>query len=141
MQQTLYTMLSVNLTLCLQGIRVAIATTSPSSTRAVSNSPFEHVTEVILEDFSSELPSGQLIQSLAAKFGKKLLVLSALGVVGIIMSKHRVPVLLELVNDNDDSNIDASIRTVSEKIVKETKSVEMDKYQYGTRLKRQLKTV
>ena len=39
------------------------------------------------------------------------------------------------------TNIDASIRTVSEKIVKETKSVEMDKYQYETRLQRQLKTV
>ena len=66
MQQMLDTMLSVNLTLCLQGICVAIATTSSSSTRAESNSSFEHVTEVILEDFSSELPSGQLIQSLAA---------------------------------------------------------------------------
>ena len=123
MPQTLDPMLSVNLTLCLQGTRVAIATTSSSFTGAESNSSFEHVTEVILEDFSSELPSGHLIQSLAAKFGEKLLVLSALGVVSIIVSKHREPVLLELVNDNDDSNIDASIRTVSEKIVKETKSV------------------
>ena len=69
------------------------------------------------------------------------MVLSAPGVVSIIVSKHRVPVLLELVNDNDESNIDASIRTVSKKIVKETKSVEMDKYQYETRLQRQLKTV
>ena len=62
------------------------------------------------------------------------MVLSAPGVVSINVSKHRVPVLLELVNDNDDSSIDAPIRTVSEKIVKETKSVEMDKYQYETRL-------
>ena len=57
------------------------------------------------------------------------------------MSKHRAPVLLEKANDNDDSNRDTSITTVSEKIVKETKSVEMDKYQYETRLQRQLKTV
>ena len=54
MQQTLdtCTMLNVNLISCLQGIRVAIATTSSSSTRAESNSSFEHVTEVVLEDES-----------------------------------------------------------------------------------------
>ena len=52
MQQTLDTMLSVNLIICLQGICVAIATTSSSSTRAESNSSFEHETEVILEDES-----------------------------------------------------------------------------------------
>ena len=52
MQQTLDTMLSVHLTLCLQGIRVAIATTSSSSTRGESNSSFVHVTEVNLEDES-----------------------------------------------------------------------------------------
>ena len=52
MEQTIDTMLSVNLILCLQGILVAIATTSSSSTRAESNSSFEHVTEVILEDES-----------------------------------------------------------------------------------------
>ena len=69
------------------------------------------------------------------------MILSAPDAVSITVSKHRVSVLLEIVNDNDDSNIDASIRTVSEKIVKETKSVEMDKYQYETRLQRQLKTV
>ena len=45
MQQVLDTMLSVNLTLCLQGIRVAIVTTPSSSTRAESNLSFEHVTE------------------------------------------------------------------------------------------------
>ena len=52
MQQTLDTMLSLNLNLCLQGILVAIATTSSSSTRAESNSSFEHAPEVILEDES-----------------------------------------------------------------------------------------
>ena len=65
----------------------------------------------------SELPRGQLIQYLAAKFGEKLLVLSASGVPSINVSKHREPVLLELVNDNVDSNIIASITTVSKKIV------------------------
>ena len=73
----------------------------------------------------SDLPSEQLIQILATKLGEKLFILSAPGVVSIIVSKHRVPVLLELVNDNDDSNIDVSIRTVFGKSVKETKSVEL----------------
>ena len=49
------------------------------------------------------------------------MVLSVPGVVGIIVSKHRIPVLLELVNDNDDSNIDASIRIVSEKLSRKQK--------------------
>ena len=75
----------------------------------------------------SELPRGQLIQSLAAKFGEKKLVLSAPGVASIIVSKHRTSVLLELVNDNDDSNIDVSITTVSKINVNGTKIVEMDK--------------
>ena len=78
---------------------------------------------------------------MAAKFGSKLLVLSAPIVASINVYKHREPVLLELVNDNDDSKTDASITAVSKKIVKETKRVEMDKYQYETRLQKQLKTV
>ena len=77
----------------------------------------------------------KLIQSLAAKFGEELLVLSAPGVASIIVFKHRAPVLLKLVNDYDDSDIDAAITTVSKQIVNETKSVEMDKNQYETRLK------
>ena len=52
MQQTLDTMLSLNITLRLQGSRVAIATTLSSSRRAELNSSFEHATEVILEDES-----------------------------------------------------------------------------------------
>ena len=50
----------------------------------------------------SELPRRQLIQFLAPKLGKKLLVLSAPGVASIIVPKHREPVLLELLNDNGD---------------------------------------
>ena len=83
----------------------------------------------------SELTRRQLIPSLADKFGEELLVLSAPGVASIIVFKHRAPILLKLVNDNDDSDIDAAITTVSKQIVNETKSVEMDKNQYETRLK------
>ena len=69
------------------------------------------------------------------------MVLSAPGVVSIIVSKHRDSVLLDLVNDNDDSNIAVSITTVSKRNVNETRLVEMDKKQYETQLQRQLKTV
>ena len=74
----------------------------------------------------SELPHGQLIQYLAAKFREKKLDLSASGVASIIVSKHIDSVLLELV-DNDDSNIYVSITTVSKRNFNETKIVEMDK--------------
>ena len=66
----------------------------------------------------SELTGGrQLIQSLAAKFGVKLLLLLAPGGASIIVFKHKAPVLLKLGNDNVDSDIDAAITTVSKKIV------------------------
>ena len=62
------------------------------------------------------------------------MVLSVSDVASIIVSKHRDSVLLELVNDNNDSNIYASITTVSKRNVNETRLVEMDKKQYETQL-------
>ena len=56
---------------------------------------------------------GQLIQSFAAKF---------------------LTESLKLVNDNDDSGVEAAITRVSKQIVNETKTIEIDKTHYETRL-------
>ena len=132
-------------------VRLAAAGSTLSSEQAKVDSAFEHVADVMLKDEihiwnsielfqmytaegGRELTRRQLIQSLTAKFGDKLLVLSASGVASIIVFKHRAPVLLKLVNDNDDSDIDTAITTVSKKIVNETKRIEIDRNQYETRL-------
>ena len=88
----------------------------------------------------SELPNGQLIQSLAAKFGEKK-----------CFCQHLVlQVSLRLNTGNQYywnqcmimmTNIDASITTVSKKMSMEQKSLRWTKTQYETQLQRQLKTL
>ena len=66
-----------------------------------------------------------------------MLVLSATGVANIVVFREKAQSLLKLVNDNDDSDIDVSIKKLAGEIVKEIKTVDCDKTQYSTRLHRE----
>ena len=66
-----------------------------------------------------------------------MLVLSATGVVDIVVFRNKAQSLLKLVNDNDNSDIDVLIKKLAGEIVKEIKTVECDKTQYSTRLHRE----
>ena len=63
-----------------------------------------------------------------------MLVLSATGVANIVVFREKAQSLLKLVNDNDDSDIDVSIKKLAGEIVKEIKTVDCDKLGYTERL-------
>ena len=79
----------------------------------------------------------RLVESLTTRLGNDVLVLSATGVANIVVFRDKAQSLLKLVNDNDDSDINVSIKKLAGKIVKEIKTIDCDKTQYTTRLHRE----
>ena len=76
----------------------------------------------------------RFIECLSTRFGEDLLVLSASGVASIIVFKSKAPSLLRVVNDYDDSEIDAALNIMAKIIMKDVSDCTLDKTKYSTRL-------
>ena len=92
----------------------------------------------IFDIYSSEggvkMTRRRFIECLSTRFGEDLLVLSASGVASIIVFKSKAPSLLRVVNDYDDSEIDAAIKLMAKRIIKDVSDCTLDKTKYSTRL-------
>ena len=130
---------------------VHIANTSVQISEDDLDVAFEYVTGLMLEDksrvwnsneifdiYSSEggvkMTKRRFIEYLCTHFGEDLLELSASGVASIIVFKSKAPSLLRVVNDYDDSEIDAAIKTIAKRITKDVTDCILDKAKYSTRL-------
>ena len=123
-----------------RNVRLASASTSTASESTDSDDVFEVLVNEMLKDqdmiwnsidlyelYSSEggtkLTRRQLVESLTTRFDTNILVISATGVANIVVFRKQARSLLKLVSDNDDSNIDSSIKRLRDEIVKEIKTM------------------
>ena len=76
----------------------------------------------------------QLVNRSRSYFGQDLVILSAAGLANVLVFKSKAPKLIKIVNDKDDDSLEAATERVAKQIVKEIKSVEVDKSKYNIRL-------